>query len=86
MRTRRGTQKTWLFHIGKALDTSCPCREPRASGDHIDLKWDIHRVQKTEFLKRRTWANLDLPDWRKEGDHPPYDAVESFFDYLYQFL
>jgi len=31
---------------------------------------------------KRTWEDLDKPDWRKEGDDS-YDAIESFFDYLY---
>jgi len=31
---------------------------------------------------KKTWPEIDNPDWRKEGDDI-YDAIESFFDYLY---
>jgi len=32
---------------------------------------------------KKTWPELDNPVWRKEGDDDSYDAIESFFDYLY---
>lgn len=31
---------------------------------------------------KKSWPELDNPEWRKEGDDS-YDAIESFFDYLY---
>jgi len=31
---------------------------------------------------KKTWVDIDSPDWRKEGDDS-YNAIESFFDYLY---
>jgi len=37
MRTNRGTQKSWLNHIGKAADASCPCGHPSQDGNHIDF-------------------------------------------------
>ena len=41
--------------------------------------------QRNKYLdSKRTWEELDTPEWVKEGDKPPYDKIEAFFAYLYQ--
>jgi len=39
---------------------------------------------RNRYLGTKTpWPDLDKPDCCKEGDDDPYDAIETFFDYLY---
>jgi len=82
-RTERGPQKAWLHKIGKAENPSCPCGHPVQTGEHITFHCPRHNERNRLLRGKRSWPEIDDPDWRKEGDDPPYDAIESFFDYLY---
>jgi len=83
-RTERGPQKAWLHHIRKIDDPSCPCGHPSQTGEHITFHCPQHAPMRRRLLvAKKTWPELDNPDWRKEGDEDSYDAIESFFDYLY---
>jgi len=44
----------------------------------LSRMWDARMITLTPV-----WADLDDPDWRKEGEEEAYDAIESFFDYLF---
>ena len=82
-RTERGPQKAWLFQLRKVGDPSCPCGYPRQTGEHITFHCPRYNTMRTRLLgSRRSWAEIDLPVWRKEGDDS-YDAIEAFFDFLY---
>jgi len=82
-RTERGPQKAWLHQIRKTDNPACPCGHPRQTGEHIVFQCSRHNLNRDRLLRgKRTWEDLDKPDWRKEGDDS-YDAIESFFDYLY---
>jgi len=82
-RTERGPQKAWLHHIRKIDNTTCSCGHPRQTGEHIVFHCPNHDLMRTRLLRgKRSWEAIDEPDWRKEGDDT-YDAIESFFDYLY---
>jgi len=80
----REPQKSWLHKIGKGDDPSCPCGHPVQTGAQITFHCPLHNNEKNRLLRgKKAWTDLDTPDWRKQGDDPPYDAIESFFDYLY---
>jgi len=82
-RCERGAQKAWLHHIRKTDDPACQCGHPRQTGEHIVFQCPLHNEIRNRLLRgKRTWEDLDKLDWRKEGDDS-YDAIESFFDYLY---
>ena len=85
LRTGKGPQRDWLHHIGKSTDPACPaCGASPTSGQHLVFSCPTHLTRRRELLGgRSSWEQLDAPDWRKEGDDPPYCAIESFFDYLY---
>jgi len=83
-RTERGPQKAWLHQIRKTDDPSCPCGHPSQTGEHIVFQCPRHASLRKRLLRaKKSWPELDNPDWRKEGDDDSYDAIESFFDYLY---
>ena len=82
-RTEKGPQRAWLHQIRKIDNPACSCGHPRQTGEHIVFHCSRHNLNRDRLLKgKRTWEDLDKPDWRKEGDDS-YDAIESFFDYLY---
>jgi len=82
-RTERGPQKAWLHHISRIDDPSCPCGHSKQTGEHIVFHCPIHHEIRERLLgPRKSWESLDDPVWIKEGDDS-YDAIESFFDYLY---
>jgi len=45
---------------------------------------DSEKREGSYYEARATWAELDAPDWKKEGDEDSYDAIETFFNFLYQ--
>jgi len=82
-RSERGPQRAWLHHIRKIDDPACPCGHPKQTGEHIVFHCPNHDPNRSHLLRgKKTWEDLDKPDWRKEGDDS-YDAIETFFDYLY---
>jgi len=82
-RTERGPQKAWLHQIRKIDDPSCPCGHPKQTGEHIVFHCPRHNLMRSRLIgAKKFWADLDSPDWRKEGEDS-FDAIESFFDYLY---
>jgi len=87
LRTERGPQKAWLFQIRKSQDPSCPCGHPIQTGDHITFHCPLHQSARNRYIRsRKSWPELDDPVWVKEGDEEAFDAIESFFDYLYHEL
>jgi len=83
-RTEKGPQKAWPHRIGKAEDPSCPCGHPVQTGEHIVFHCPLHTNERNRLLRgKKTLLDIDHPDWRKEGDDTPYDAIDTFFDYLY---
>jgi len=74
---------SWLE--GKCLLLDCLILAFRGqTGDHIVFHCPAYHDQRRALLRgKSSWEEIDAPDWRKEGDDPPYDAIESFFDYLY---
>jgi len=84
LRTEKGPQRAWLHHIRKTDDPTCPCGHPSQAGEHITFHCPQHALMRSQLLRsKRSWEELDDPDWRKEGDEDSYDAIESFFHYLY---
>jgi len=82
-RCEKGPQKAWLHRIRKIEDSMCPCGHPIQTGEHIVFHCPKHSTMRNRLLRgKRTWEDIDKPDWRKEDDDS-YDAIESFFDYLY---
>ena len=83
-RTERGPQRAWLHHIRKIDDPTCPCGHTNQTGEHITFHCPRHAFMRGQLLRSKgSWREIDDPDWRKEGDEDFYDAIESFFDYLY---
>jgi len=51
---------------------------------YISLRFGQER---TAFLGAKgTWKELDAPDWRKEGDEEPYDAIKGYCSFLHKLL
>ena len=87
MRTDKGPQKSWLHHLGKAQDKTCPCGHQVQDGAHLTFHCPRWAQQRRELLgHRRTWEELHNPMWKKEGDEEPYDTIELFFHLLFQGL
>jgi len=62
-----------------------PLRQPLENGYHNTFEYPRFKEARDDFLStRKTWEELDLPVWRKEGDEDPYDAIESFFSYIHR--
>jgi len=86
LRTTRGPEKAWLFKLGKRKDPTSPCDHHTQDGDPLTFTCSRFESTKREYLRdKRTWVELDLPDWRKERDES-YDVTEAFFDFLYDEL
>jgi len=85
IKTNRSPQKSWLHHIGKAEDPTCPCGHTPQDGAHILFDCPRLGTLRGQLLgTRKTWEELDDPIWRKEeGDDSHWDAVEAFFDHIY---
>jgi len=50
-------------------------------GDHVTFECLRITKERRELPRgKTTWEELDLPDWRKEGDDDPNDAIKSFFN------
>jgi len=82
-RTDRGASKHWLYHIRKAEFPACGCGHLIQNGYHITFECPKHRTQGRTLLgTKKAWEELDSPDWRKEGDGEPFDAIEVCFTYL----
>ena len=91
-RTNRGPQKSWLHHIGKTTDPSCPCGHPSQDGDHLVFHCPRLEEQRRRLLPaERTWESLDNPHWvteaRRDGrEQEKTEGTETFFQDLYWFL
>jgi len=75
MRTNRGPYKSWLHHIGKATEPGCDCGHSSQDGDHIVFSCPrLARERKDLLGPRKTWEELDDPNWRKDegDDRSPY--------------
>lgn len=85
MRTNRGLQKSWLHYIGKAADAGCRCGHPQQDGSHIVFSCPrLDRLRRDLLGPRKTWEELDTPNWRKgEGDDSHWVTIEAFFDHIF---
>jgi len=85
MRTNRGPQKSWLYHIGKTDDPRYPCGHGVQDGDHITFECpQLDTIRKDLLGPRKTWEELDDPNWRKDdGDDSHWDTIEAFCDNIF---
>jgi len=58
---------------------------PTQDGDHITFECPGLRKERKDLLgPRKTWEELDTPNWRKdEGDDSHWDTIEAFFDFIH---
>ena len=64
MRTEKGPQRAWLYHISKAEDPNCPC-DPLTTqtGHHITFLCPLHQRERTRLLAgKNTWEEVDTPN------------------------
>ena len=67
-RTDRGPQKSWLHHIQKIDDPSCPCGAPLQNGFHLTFSCPLfHRSRINLLGDAQFWEELDKPIWRKSS-------------------
>ena len=92
MKTNKGPQRQWLFHVRKVDTPFCPCSPTTTiqSGDHLTFSCPLLRQARRSLIgNRSTWADLDLPRWIGEGTRDPKDredGVELFFSHLFRYL
>ena len=91
MRTNKGPQRQWLFHVGKTDDPFCPCNPDITiqSGDHITFSCPLQsQARQSLIADRSTWTSLDSPRWIETSPKgKKEDGVELFFSHLFtQFI
>jgi len=84
LKTDRGSQLSYLYHIGKTHSPGCPCGHQPENGRPTTFACSrFHRERSRIVGATKTLEELDAQGWVKEGDHDPYDQVAVFFGYLF---
>ena len=83
MRTNKGPQKQWLFHLGKSDTPQCPCGTIE-SGEHIVFSCPLHDTDRKALIgPAQSWEALDDPRFHEDDEDQETNLVEEFFSYIF---